>query len=107
MSESNTVTFNSILVNAVNANSGIFVGTNSQSSWNSNRNNKFGFGEVIGSKNVVSRAVNIFMDNDLIDTPIITTSCNGVKQPIDEKAKDNITIYGCCRTKKKPVQQVG
>lgn len=101
MAESNTVTFNSILVNAVNSNSGIFVGTNSQSNWNSNRNNKFGFGEVIGAKNIISRAINIFMDNDMIDTPIITTSCNGVTQPVDVKAKDNITIYGCCRTKKK------
>ena len=79
MPQNNTVTFNSILVNAVNANSGIFVGTNSQSSWNTNNNNKFGFGVVLGARNVISRAVNIFMDNDLIDTPIITGNYDGVK----------------------------
>jgi hypothetical protein len=100
MPENNTVTFNSILVNAINTNSGIFVGTNSQGNWNSNNNNKFGFGMVLGTRNVVSRAVNIFMDNDFIDTPIITSSYNGVKQPIDKKARDNITIIGCHRTKK-------
>lgn len=100
MPQSNTVTFNSILVNAVNANSGIFVGTNNQDNWNTNNNNKFGFGVVLGTRNVVSRAVNIFMDNDFIDTPIITSNYNGVKQPIDKIAKDNITIYGCHRIKK-------
>lgn len=100
MPQSNTVTFNSILVNAVNINSGIFVGTNNQSNWNSNNNNKFGFGVILGTRNVVSRAVNIFMDNDFIDTPIITSNYNGIKPPIDKRDRDNITIYGCRRTKK-------
>lgn len=99
MPQNNTVTFNSILINAVNTNSGIFVGTNTQSNWNSNSNNKFGFGEVLGTGNVVSRAVNIFMDNDFIDTPIITSNYNGVKQTIDKTAKDSLTIYGCRRGK--------
>ncbi len=101
MSENNMVTFNNILVNSINRNSGIFVGTNSQSNWNSNNNNKSGFGSVIGPRNVVSRAVNIFMDNDLIDTPIITNNYTGVELPPSTKTKDNITIYGCHRMKKK------
>ncbi|KUO77621.1 MAG: hypothetical protein APF77_19910 [Clostridia bacterium BRH_c25] len=96
MSQNNIVSFNNILVNAINNNSGIFVGTNSQGNWNSNSNNKSGFGSVFGARNVVSRAVNIFMDNDLIDTPII----NGAGLPLSAKGKDNITIYGCNRNKK-------
>ncbi len=100
MPQNNAVTFNSILVNAVSTNSGIFVGTNSQSNWNTNNNNKFGFGVVLGTRNVISRSVNTFMDNDFIDTPIITNDYNGIRQPIDKGCKDNITIYGCRRGKK-------
>jgi hypothetical protein len=74
MAENNTVTFNSILVNSIETNSGIFVGMNSQSSWNSNSNNKSGFGQVLGTKNVITRGINIFMDNDLVDTPIVTNN---------------------------------
>lgn len=98
MPQNNIVTFNNILVNTVGTNSGIFVGTNSQSSWNSHSNNKSGFGSVFGARNVVSRALNIFMDNDLIDTPIITNNYNGAQIP-PAKSKDNITIYGCRRAK--------
>lgn len=100
MPQNNMVTFNNILVNSVYTNSGIFVGTNSQVNWNSNNNNKSGFGSVLGARNVVSHAVNIFMDNDLIDTPIITTNYNGAALPPSMKGKDNITIYGCHRRKK-------
>lgn len=100
MPENNIVTFNSILINTVNTNSGVFVGTNSQDNWNSNSNNKSGFGRVLGARNVVNRAVNIFMDNDFIDTPIITSNYNGTKQPIGKTAADNIRIIGCGRTKK-------
>lgn len=73
MPENNLVTFNCILVNAVSASSGIFVGTNSQEYWNSNTNSKCGFGAVVGEHNIVSRAINHFLDNDIIDTPIINT----------------------------------
>ncbi|MHB1391493.1 MAG: hypothetical protein ACYCYE_00145 [Clostridia bacterium] len=101
MSQNNMVTFNNILVNSVCTNSGIFVGTNSQVNWNSNNNNKSGFGSVLGARNVVSRAVNIFMDNDFIDTPIF----NGTELSPGMKGKDNITIYGCHRIKKnKPIK---
>lgn len=103
MPQNNMVCFNSILVNSVDANSGIFVGTNSQGNWNSNRNNKSGFGSVLGARNVVSRAVNIFMDNDLVDTPIITSNYTGTELPTSMKVKDNITIYGCHRVKKEQV----
>lgn len=100
MPQNNIVTFNSILVNSVYTNSGIFVGTNSQVNWNSNNHNKSGFGSVLGARNVVSHAFNIFMDNDVIDTPIITNNYNGAELPPGIKGKNNITIYGCCRKRK-------
>lgn len=101
MPQNNMVSFNSILVNSIDTNSGIFVGTNSQDNWDSNSNNKSGFGNVLGTGNIVSRGVNIFMDNDLIDTPIITSNYNGVKQSLNKELKDNIKILGCCNRKKK------
>jgi hypothetical protein len=85
----------------MHTNSGVFAGTNTQYNWNTNSNNKSGFGSVLGSRNVISRALNIFMDNDLIDTPIITSNYNGAELPRGMKGKDNITIYGCHRMKKK------
>ncbi len=100
MPQDNTVSFNSILVNSIDTNSGIFVGSNLQNNWNSNSNNKCGFGAILGNGNIVSRGVNIFMDNDVIDTPIITSNYNGVKQPAGKELKDNIKIYGCHRKKK-------
>ena len=92
------VCFNNILVNLVNTNAGIFVGTNSQGNWRSGSNSKVGFGSVMGSGNVVSRAVNIFLDNDVIDTPIITGSGTGAELP---PPRDNIAIYGCGRARRK------
>lgn len=96
MPQNNMVSFNNILVNAIYHNSGIFVGTNSQGNWNSSNNNKSGFGSILGTRNIVSHAVNIFMDNDVIDTPIF----NGAALLPNTKGKDNITIYGCHRIKK-------
>ncbi|HWR61127.1 MAG TPA: hypothetical protein VN580_05910 [Clostridia bacterium] len=101
MAQDNTVTFNSILVNSISTNSGIFVGSNLQNSWNSNGNHKSGFGNVIGNGNIVSRGVNIFMDNDFIDTPIITGNYSGLKQAGSKELKDNIKIYGCRSAKRK------
>lgn len=94
------VCFNNILVNIINTNAGIFVGTNSQSNWRSGNSSKAGFGSVLGAGNVISRAVNIFNDNDVVDTPIITGSYTGAELPA---IKDNITVcgYGKPRSKMK------
>ncbi|HYE82921.1 MAG TPA: hypothetical protein VEG39_12250 [Clostridia bacterium] len=100
MPQNNMVCFNNILVNSVNNNSGIFAGTNYQGDWKSSSNNKSGFGSVLGARNIISRAVNIFMDNDVVDTPVITNNYNGTELPPNAKGKDNITIYGCHRFKK-------
>lgn len=96
MIDGNTVTFNNIVVNSLNTNAGIFVGTNSQSNWNSGSNSKSGFGSVLGTRNVITRSVNIFMDNDIIDTPIITNNYGGAKPPI---GSSGITLYGRRRGK--------
>lgn len=102
MPENNLVCFNCLIVNAITSNSGVFVGTNTQSDWRTDSNNKYGFGTIAGTRNVVSRAVNVFNDNDLIDTPIITqnyinklpedkSKADSTKKPGDS---DNILIYG-------------
>jgi len=100
MGQNNCVVFNSILVNSINTNAGIFVGTNGQNNWNSNSNSKSGFGSVLGAGNVISRAVNIFTDNDFIDTPIINSGYNGARLPVRGSSKNPIEIYGCRRCKK-------
>ncbi|MDC3417390.1 hypothetical protein [Aquibacillus salsiterrae] len=62
--------FDSIKVFAIDTNSGIFIGTNRQGNWSSASNNKSGFGTVKGSHNHTKRNINIFKDDDMIDTPI-------------------------------------
>ncbi|MGE5677180.1 MAG: hypothetical protein ACM3ZR_03890 [Pseudomonadota bacterium] len=99
MPDNNIVSFNSILVNTISRNSGIFAGTNSQDDWSSNSNEKSGFGNIIGTSNAVSHGVHIFMDNDLIDTPIMARGYKPYKQPAAEK-KSNIRIYLCRKQKK-------
>lgn len=64
------VTFDSITVNAIETNSGIFIGTNWQPSWRSNNNSKSAFGSITGHYNVIHENLNIFKDDDFIDTPI-------------------------------------
>lgn len=67
------VCFDSIKVNAIETNSGIFVGTNTQFNWNTSSNIKSGFGVLIGKQNTVGRNINIVHDDDFIDTPIKAT----------------------------------
>jgi hypothetical protein len=64
------VQFDSIKVNSIEANSGIFVGTNSQINWSSISHQKAGFGKIVGHYNAVSKNFNFFSDDDAIDTPI-------------------------------------
>ncbi|MGE5631611.1 MAG: hypothetical protein ACM3TR_11015 [Caulobacteraceae bacterium] len=85
MPQNNIVSFNSIIVNAININSGIFVGTNNQSTWKSSNNIKAGFGAVAGNYNVVSRATNFFTDNDLMDTPMINYNYFIDKEALENK----------------------
>lgn len=64
------IVFQNINVNAIQDNSGIFVGTNEQNNWSTNVHSKSGFGTVFGNRNHVSRNIHLFRDDDVIDTPI-------------------------------------
>lgn len=62
------VLFNSINVNVIAANSGIFVGSNTQLYWNTVNKMNSGAGNVVGSKNFSTGNINVVYDNDLVDT---------------------------------------
>jgi hypothetical protein len=64
------VQFDSINVNALENNSGVFVGTNTQMYWSSHSNHKYGLGRITGKHNGVAKNINVFSDDDVIDTPI-------------------------------------
>jgi hypothetical protein len=64
------VQVDSIKVNAIETNSGIFVGTNTHINWSSISNQKSGFGSITGHYNAVVKNFNLFSDDDGIDTPI-------------------------------------
>ena len=66
------IQFDSIKVNYLEKNCGIFVGTNQQNYWCTSFSDKAGFGIVSGYFNRVSKNINLFHDHDLIDTPIRT-----------------------------------
>ncbi|GAA3405903.1 hypothetical protein ACFFNY_26125 [Paenibacillus hodogayensis] len=64
------VQFDRIVVNAMETNSGIFVGTNLQYGWSSHSKTNASFSGISGEGHQVTRNVNVIYDNDLIDTPI-------------------------------------
>jgi hypothetical protein len=65
-----TVVFHSIAVNALEDNSGIFVGDNVADGWASHSKTQGGINSIIGFYNRVSRNLNIVQDQDLLDTQI-------------------------------------
>ncbi len=64
------IQFDSINVNVVSGNAGIFIGTNYQFCWNSHSKENSAFGGISGHSNIVQQNINLLVDNDLIDTPI-------------------------------------
>jgi hypothetical protein len=70
---SSAIIFNNILVNAIDTNSGIFVGTNNQWYWNTGEKINEGFGTVRGKENLFCYTLSIVIDPDLIDSPMVTT----------------------------------
>ncbi|WP_079477230.1 hypothetical protein [Halobacillus salinus] len=66
------IKFDSIYVNAIEKNSGIFVGPNSQNGWSTQSKENAALGTVVGTANVIHHNVNVIHDEDEIDTPIIT-----------------------------------
>ncbi|WP_394218155.1 hypothetical protein [Halobacillus trueperi] len=51
-------------------NSGIFVGPNTQTHWESQEKQNSALGTVVGDGNIISYNVNVIHDNDEIDMPI-------------------------------------
>jgi hypothetical protein len=65
-----TVQFDKIIVNSIQINSGIFVGTNTQNAWSSHNKTNMNIGRISGDGNHFSDHLNVICDDDFIDTPI-------------------------------------
>lgn len=65
-----TVIFNSINVNAIDSQSGIWTGENKQWNWCSSSKTNSGFGTAQGENNLFLELVNILADQDTIDNPV-------------------------------------
>lgn len=64
------VSFNKLIINSVDTNSGIFIGVNNLShGWSSHSKSNNGFGDV--SSTTITKSFSIIYDNDAIDAPII------------------------------------
>lgn len=63
------VQFDSIKIQQISGNSGVFVGSNLQINWNSQTKVNNALGTVIGSNNILQSNINVVYDNDLIDMP--------------------------------------
>jgi len=64
------IRFDSINVNAIDTNSGIFTGYNLPNNWRVQTKTNSAFGSVTGKHNVVMTPVNIVIDPDTIDNPM-------------------------------------
>lgn len=62
--------FDKIFVNALETNSGIFVGTNNQYAWNSHSKTNASICAISGDSNSFEYNYNIILDDDVVDTPI-------------------------------------
>jgi hypothetical protein len=63
------VILDDIKVDALANCSGVFIGSNSTSGWNAITKTNSGFGSAAGCR--VIKSVNIVVDQDLIDSPVI------------------------------------
>ncbi|KGP74147.1 hypothetical protein [Pontibacillus yanchengensis] len=70
------IQFDSININNMEMNSGVFTGSNYQANWSTNFKMNNGIGLVVGNGNVIAHNLNIVDDNDIVDTPIKTVSNN-------------------------------
>lgn len=64
------IVFDSININNVSENAGVFVGSNIQLNWKSQTKENSAMGTVIGEKNLLSKNINVIYDNDGVDMPI-------------------------------------
>lgn len=65
-----TVNFNSVLVNSMQQDSGVFFGENNQFGWDSHAKRLSGNSAVIGQYNFFTNFVVVLNNNVVIDTPI-------------------------------------
>ncbi|WP_205600768.1 spore germination protein [Gracilibacillus sp. YIM 98692] len=64
------IQFDSININKVSSNAGVFVGSNIQLNWSSQTKENSAQGTVIGDMNHLSQNANVVYDNDVVDMPI-------------------------------------
>ncbi|WP_261131307.1 hypothetical protein [Bacillus sp. Marseille-Q3570] len=64
------IIFDSININNLFGNSGVFNGENTQEYWTTQLKENHGVGRVIGYNNLLMHNINVIYDNDLIDMPI-------------------------------------
>ena len=64
------VRFDRIVVNSIQTNAGVFVGTNLQYGWSSHSKSNASISDIYGDGNEFRQNVNVLCDNDVIDTPI-------------------------------------
>lgn len=62
--------FDKIFVNAMETNSGIFVGTNNQYAWNAHSKTNASISSISGDGNEFQNTCNVIFDDDAVDTPI-------------------------------------
>lgn len=64
------VHFDQIMVNLLEKNSGIFIGTNLQYGWNSHNKTNASVNNILGDYNNLYENINVVYDNDFMDMPI-------------------------------------
>ncbi|WJH34750.1 hypothetical protein MJA45_20395 [Paenibacillus aurantius] len=65
-----TVNLNSVVVNAMQTDSGVFIGENTQFGWDSHNKRLVGNVSIFGQYNVLPSNLVILNNNVVIDTPI-------------------------------------
>ncbi|MFC3772659.1 hypothetical protein [Paenibacillus sp. GCM10012303] len=64
------VQFDRIVVNVMETNSGVFIGTNLQYAWSSHSKTNASITGISGDHHEITGNINVIYDNDMIDTPI-------------------------------------
>ena len=84
------VVFNKMFVNAVETNSGIFVGVNNAIGWSSHGKSNSGFGSASNCQ--ISNSINVVNDQDVIDAPIEDRKQIIMHLPQETAANSNVNF---------------
>lgn len=71
-----SINFNSIVTNAMNTNSGVFIGDNNMVGWDSHSKRLNGVGGVFGQYNLIPNPYVLINNNSLFDTMINDNDLN-------------------------------